>query len=270
MTATMHRTDWTARLAPVGLDELNTRAERMIRVDRKYLLPTDELGLLAPAVADARVLEIDGQRATDYTSTYLDTASLDSYHLAGRGRRRRYKVRTRRYAGGDEYLEVKWRDGRKQTHKRRLPHQGAWPLDAVALDFVAGTLREAGVRVPDVGALVPTLVTRYRRTTLLLPDEDARATVDVGLVCRSGQSQVSFDEFAIVETKAGHRLTSLDLALHRLGHRTARISKYGVGLAATTPGLPPEKWRRTLNRINPTPNHPVSPTSPNPLREDHR
>ncbi|WP_297741994.1 VTC domain-containing protein [uncultured Tessaracoccus sp.] len=248
-TTTMTALDWADELDPITLDELNASAERLVRVDRKYLLRSEEVGPIIRQLPGVRVLEIDGQRGTDYSSTYLDTAGLEAYHLAGRGRRRRYKVRIRRYAGGDAFLEVKWRDGRGQTHKQRIVHPGTWPLDGEAQDFVVDTLADAGIQAPKIADLAPVLTTRYRRTTLLLPDEDARATIDIGLTCKSGQQKAEFDEFAVVETKAGRRLTSLDLLLHRHGHRTARMSKYGVGLAATTPGLPATKWRRTLRRL---------------------
>ena len=66
----------------------------------------------------------------------------------------------------------------------------------------------------------------------------------------SGESptgHVILDRFAIIETKAGARLTSLDRQLHRHGHRALKMSKYGVGMAATVPGLPPEKWSRNTS-----------------------
>ncbi|WP_350669715.1 hypothetical protein, partial [Pseudoalteromonas sp. 43-MNA-CIBAN-0464] len=79
-----------------------------------------------------------------------------------RGRRRRFKVRTRVYRhSGETWLEVKTRGPRGTTVKDRLPYElaDAGRLTDRARDFVATTL--AGRHVPDVDAasLVPSLHT---------------------------------------------------------------------------------------------------------------
>ena len=263
-------------LDPIGLAELDARAARQVRVDRKYVLPVERLAdvaaLLAPGV---RVLEVGGERASAYRSTYLDTPDLAAYHRAGRRRRRRFKVRTRTYLDtGAAFLEVKTRDGRGVTHKVRRPHDGPVPLSPDAAAFVAAALRDRHVTGVPVGRLRPVLTTEYRRLTLLLPGptpaQDARATVDLGLRCHretdrgaarpwagadpwAGAARpptLDLGAYAVVETKGGPSPADLDRGLWRLGHRPALISKYGVGMAALTPGLGAAKWRRTLARLD--------------------
>lgn len=239
--------EWSAALPAIGLDELNTFAERLIRVDRKYLVRADDIPEIIASVPGLSVLDVAGARSTQYVSTYFDTPDFESYHRAGRCRRRRYKVRTRRYESGDEFLEVKWKDGRGMTHKVRRPWCSSEPAEE-AHSFISQVLAGAGVPC-RVEELRPSLRTSYRRSTVLMAEENARATIDFNLVCESPTGHVILDRFAIIETKAGARLTSLDRQLHRHGHRALKMSKYGVGMAATVPGLPPEKWSRTLRQL---------------------
>src|SRR5215217_1408607 len=85
-------------LPPVGLEELNNEAALQTRVDRKYVVPAGlARQLLGSFSKGVRVLEMDGSRSFAYDSVYFDTANLDSYLLAARGHRRRYKIRTRTY-----------------------------------------------------------------------------------------------------------------------------------------------------------------------------
>jgi hypothetical protein len=106
-------------LQPVGLEELNSEAALQTRVDRKYVVPVRlALQLLATFGADVRVLEMDGSRSFAYDSVYFDTAGLDSYLLAARGRRRRYKIRTRTYVDSAvSFLEVKTEGAREATSR---------------------------------------------------------------------------------------------------------------------------------------------------------
>jgi len=199
------------------------------------------------------VLEIDGERALRYASQYFDTPELDSYFGAARGRRRRFKVRARTYLdSGGSFLEVKTRGGRSATVKGRVPVTGD-ELDDDAVAYASDLLMDAGI--PGAGRLAarlqPTLVTQYRRATVLLPagvHDASRGTIDTELVWIGATGTVlELPAAVIVETKSGQRPGALDRALWRHGHRPARISKYGTGMAALNPALPANKWRRVLN-----------------------
>lgn len=176
----------THHLAPTGLAELNAAAGLLVRVDRKYLVPlATAQGLVDTLAGVARVLQIEGRRGFSYASTYFDTPDLDSYMLAARKRRRRFKIRTRSYLdSGSCFLEVKTRGPRGTTVKRRTPCP---PLDAGRLtpsgrSFIASRLAD-DVAPPErarrlAQALEPVLITRYERTTLHLPEESTRLTLD--------------------------------------------------------------------------------------------
>ena len=236
-----------AALPPIDLAELVAFAARLTRVDRKYVLPVacaDRVVASLGLAEGARVLEMDGRRDFGYASAYLDTAELTGYHLAARGRRRRFKVRRRTYHdSGDAYVEVKTRGARGATVKQRVPD------GEDAASFVDGVLAAAGhgaVRSRDLRLV---LHTAYRRTTLLLPATDDRVTVDTGLTWQlPGGPSLTLPGLAVVETKTGSGVSAADRLLWRGGHRPARISKYGTGLAALRGDLPDNRWWPVLRR----------------------
>lgn len=259
-------------LPAVGLEEITERAALMTRVDRKYLVPREEVDeLLAGSPAELRALEIDGRRRQAYLSLYYDTEDLAAYRAAATGRRRRWKVRRRVYVdSGASFLEVKTRTGRGESSKLRiaLPAETDGtaggiaasdpltdPLAGPALAFVLETLAEAGCATPE-GPLVPVLATTYDRSTVLLAEEDARLTLDDALVWTGpgGDARRLADQ-VVVETKAGTRPSSVDRALWRAGHRPQRLSKYATGLALLDPKLPANRWHRTVSRLDTAQRH---------------
>lgn len=240
-----------ASLPAVSLDELNAAAALLTRVDRKYVLRINDLAeLWASLPADACALEIDADRSFPYLSTYYDTQTLDSFFDTARPRRRRWKVRTRTYATGDAFLEVKTRRG-DATVKERIgwnPHRTT--LGTVGYDFVTASLRQAGVLdLPE--SLTPSLETRYSRSTILLPSEGARVTLDAGLTWTDPTTgaSASLGDALVLETKSGSSASSLDRALWSQGHRPARISKYAVGIATLNPELPRNRWHRLMSQL---------------------
>ncbi len=239
-------------LPTVTLAELDAQAALLTRVDRKYVVPAPDLDVLLTGIPGLRVLEVEGRRESQYRSTYLDTVGLDSWTSAAHRRRRRWKVRTRVYVDtGACWLEVKTRGRRGETVKERLPHPGGDRLSVPEQcgPWVRERLRSARVTGVDPHGLVPTLHTSYARTTLLLPGGAGRATVDRDLRWVSGHGTAEVTDLLVVETKSATAAPGpLDRRLWELGHRPARISKYGTGLALLTPGLPGNCWHRVTSR----------------------
>lgn len=236
-------------LPPVTLPELVDRGELMARVDRKYVVPRHALDdLLRDLPADTSVLEIGGSRTFGYRSTYLDTPDRLSFLTSGRSHRGRWKVRGRTYLDtGGSWLETKTVGPRGLTVKQRIRHPDLQQhgLTAEGARFAARVIG-AGC----TAALRPVLVSSYRRTTLLLPGDDGRVTIDVDLGWTSVTTSRDLDRarIAVVETKTGSTPSPVDRRLWRSGHRPIRLSKYGVGMAALEPDLPRLKWHRALHR----------------------
>lgn len=278
-------------LATIDLAHLDAVAARLLRVDRKYLLTPREAQRLVDHLArDVRVLEHEGRTAFRYASLYFDTAPAgvgESYRAAATGRRRRVKVRTRGYLDTRRaWLEVKAPTGRDESEKRRI--ELSWDAVAPGLGVPGHSLPghdDLGLTGGPDGAADPTalpggtaardqlgaalgaegsqvlpeelrgvLRTSYTRTTLALPREGARVTVDSGLTWTDPvTSRELSTPVVVVETKSGQSPGRADKHLWRLGHRPARISKYAVGLSLM--GLDQHaaadnRWHRTLRTLH--------------------
>lgn len=239
-----------AALRPVSLAELEQTAALQTRVDRKYVVPREVVDHLVRELAGgpepAWVLEIDGARSFAYESVYFDTPDLRLYLAAARNRPRRAKVRTRTYVdSGLCVLEVKTRDARGRTVKHRQVHEAARAnaLAGDAQEFLATFEALADVRTD----LVPALVTRFRRTTLLAGA--ARATVDTDLSMESTDGALAeLTGAALVETKSAGGPSVVDRLLWAAHHRPVRVSKYGAGLGAVHADLPHNRWNRVVRR----------------------
>lgn len=249
-----------ARFDAITLDDLVSEAALLTRIDRKYLVPADALGPVLAGIDDAaRVLEIDGSRGSAYSSMYFDTPELLSYHLAARGRRRRFKLRSRHYVDtGTAFLEMKTKGSRGATVKERIPHPTARTeqLTSEGREYAATGMEALGIDAAAADDLTPVLQTGYRRTTLLLPD-GGRATIDTELDWTdAGGRHMTTPHLVIVETKSASRASGLDKLLWHRGIRPESMSKFATGLAALHPELPANKWARVIRtHFDPTRPH---------------
>lgn len=235
---------------PVTLDELNRTAALLTRVDRKYVLTSAEAdAFILGLPREARVLDIDGCRRFGYHSTYFDTAGLACFLGTAHRRRRRYKVRTRRYVDTDQqFLEVKTRRGGSTVKHRVAWEEAIHHLDGGARDFVAEALGDDRIRLD--GELEPVLDVTYTRSTFLMPDGAARATVDTHLAWFDRQTggERTAAGLVIVETKSCSSPSVADRVLWGRGHRPVAVSKYATGLATLRPELPHNRWHRLLTQ----------------------
>jgi len=234
-------------LTSITLAELEQSAALHTRTDRKYIV---ELDLLAELVAEHSdqfaVLTIGDRREFDYESVYFDTPDHALHRAAAAGRRRRFKVRTRLYDPTTAVLEVKTKDGRGRTVKHRLEYS---PEDHGQLtDEGLGFIDEQTGQPELTPQLTPSLVTRYWRATLVDAVAGTRVTVDQQLECVTPDGSLITLGQVIVETKSDVAAGPIDRWLWRHGARPEPISKYCTSLAALTPGLPANKWHRTLAR----------------------
>jgi hypothetical protein len=241
-------------MEPIGLEELTERAGLLTRIDRKYLVRTDDLDHVLDSLSGTtRVLQITGRRQFNYRSVYFDTDDLLAYRLTALRRRRRFKIRTRSYLdSGLHLLEVKTRGPRGTTVKQRVPYSGDGE-NLVRQDRAEAyaALVRAGAGAPFAAeALQPTLITGYHRATLFLPQSRSRVTIDTELTWTlpDGSDERQLEGYAVVETKCAGSAAEMDRALWAHQHRPCSISKFGTGLAALRPDLPAHRWRPVINR----------------------
>lgn len=248
--------DRLAVLPSISLAELQDEAAFLTRRDRKYLVPVAAAPALLTDLDPAmRVLTIDGRRDFAYLTDYFDDEAHTAYLRAARRRPDRFKVRTRLYLDSSVcHLEVKLRDGRGRSVKHRLAH------DPAHLAYLMVTERAWLADFPQVEPIVDRLrhclTTRYRRTTLVLPDLAGRVTIDRDLVVAlpSGASCALTDHL-VIETKSPGKPSEIDRRLWRHGFRPLSISKFGLGLSLLRPDLPANRWHRLQTRL-------ATPSSP--------
>jgi hypothetical protein len=240
-------------LEPVGLEELDQRAALRRRVDRKFVVPRDELAAVVAAAGDQyQVLEIDGHREFDYESVYLDTPDLRCFRDHVEQVRPRFKIRTRLYRETEAcFVEVKVKSADEETTKRQMPHDPSahGGLDPESRRFLDDVLEElTGEHAP--ARLAPSLTTRYQRLTLGAVDGGQRVTtdLDVTLAAADGRATRLRDDLALVETKTEEGVGAIDRLLAERGYEPVTISKYRFGVGMLLEGDPGEAGAANLHR----------------------
>jgi hypothetical protein len=225
----------------IDLATLEANAALTVRRDRKYVLDWEQAAELVAALTPTHAaLDIDGQRAFRYDTTYFDTADLGCFRAHAQGRRRRFKCRTRLYAdSGVCALEVKLRGTGEETIKLRRPvaphrHGSLVPGDHA---FLASCLEK-------VPYLAPTLRGRHTRVTLV--GERERCTLDFDLRYEGGGALPP--ELVIVETKSTYGRGTADRALLGLRSRPTACSKYCLGIALQQRAAAPIELRPLVRR----------------------
>jgi hypothetical protein len=228
---------YTDGFTACNLDELNSRAAMMTRIDNKYILKSNDLLSLKTVLAEKfNVLEIKRERGFNYATRYFDDPERSAYYEHHQGRRKGFKVRIRRYLeAGLCYVELKMKEKRGTTIKQRLDYDfdGYETLSPEAFQFVKNGYqthygKPFGYKVQAV------LDIEYQRLTLVSKDGAERMTIDTDLVFNNGQRRlVAEDGLFIVETKSENGRGYADKCL-RSSHiyPAKRCSKYCIGMAA--------------------------------------
>jgi hypothetical protein len=236
----------TQGLSLITLEEINMFAALQTRVDRKYVINAETCNALIQQVqGKGSVLDIDGMRSTMYQSVYFDTPTLDLYKDAAYRRRPRFKARTRFYQETNTaMLEVKTKDGRGRTVKKRTPHDVTTlnELTTEGKSFIDDVIGETGAS-RDLRA---TLTSQYQRTTIVERETRTRITCDEYLTCTDWENQSVSLAACIVESKSSGQPSLFDKWLWENGKRPIRISKYCTALAVLHPELPSNKWHKTI------------------------
>jgi len=238
--------DTITKLEGIDLATLDETVGLGTRRDRKYLLTESGANRFVAGLDPAtRALDIDGSREFWYDSMYFDTGDLMCFLLAEKGRRRRFKVRTRHYAATDErWLEVKTRGPRGLTIKDRTRFN-----DYLDCEWVRTILAVRGIDHVPVEQFVPTAQVTYDRTTLALPDH-SKVTIDRRLTWRSYETTRQIPGLVIVETKTRGTANLADRWLWSHGVRPCHLSKYATGMAVLFPYLKANRWHPTLTRLS--------------------
>ena len=233
-------------LKPITLAEMDG-IKLMNRIDSKYL--TDEATLLRildrAAQAGYRVLVTEDMRISPYDSVYYDTAGLRMFYDHHNRRLVRQKVRTRSYVNsGDTYLEIKRKNNKGRTKKKRMGIPPAelmdFRADATACTYLA---EHSWFSAPE---LSPVLETAFHRITLVNPALTERLTIDTLLNFKNFRTgkQTSLQSAVIIELKQDGRA---DSQMERI-----RVSKYCIALTLTDPEAKSGRFKPKVRLIEKT------------------
>ena len=228
--------------SPISLDEMES-VKLMNRVDTKYVCHANQLpAILSAAKEDYRVQEVAGKRIATYDTVYYDTADLQMYMRHHDQQLNRRKVRVRTYVDtGAEFLEVKKKNNRGRTKKKRIDYQ----LDT-AVDFIA---KHTPYNWSD---LHPAERTAFERITLVNNAKTERLTIDFNLRFEAMDSHEKADlgPAVIIELKRdGLKPSKMQHILRDLRIFPMKISKYCIGVAMTIPTVKHNRFKEKLVKL---------------------
>lgn len=211
------------------LADLN-EASLMNRIDTKFIVPINILPRVFDGIDEHySALEINDNRCFRYESTYFDTDDLHFYHMHHNGHLNRHKVRMRRYVDSEiQFLEVKFKNNKQRTIKKRVPLNSPKVNIIENVDFLNST------QVPWPETLKPCLHNSYRRIALANEKRGERLTIDTYLenLVPGMDVPVQLHDIAIVELKQAK--LNRDSPFYRLakemGIRPSGFSKYCMGM----------------------------------------
>jgi hypothetical protein len=213
------------RFSPINLSELNAKAEMLRRRDNKYVIERPVMQKALEGFIDHfDVLEIDGCRSfTNYIESDLC------------------------------FVEVKLKDKRGETIKKRLAHDPArsQELDGHAMDFVQSCHNSLYKRAFPY-ELERAIDMRYKRVTLVAKDGGERMTIDNKLCFMSGgvTQRVGDDKF-IVETKSANGNGIADKVLRSLHrHPSKHCSKYCTATAMMNADVKSNNFKMVMRKLN--------------------
>ncbi len=248
----MHTGDIAVALGkfdPISLGSIDC-VTLMNRVEIKYPFSaakiTDLIDLL---LRKYYVLEINGNRAFQYSTAYFDTPDYLFYNQHLRGEPERYKIRYRQYETTQtSFLEIKKRTNKGRIIKRRIENrQQKDSFDNGAVDFMSKFS-------PVSHELIkPVLLNRFTRITFTGYELKERITLDFNISFADPQNrvQVAMPYLAIVELKReGYSdYSQFKDIIRQLNICPAGFSKYCVGSAILNENLKSNMIKPKLLRL---------------------
>lgn len=198
----------------------------MDRVDTKFAFSINEIDNVLHALkADYFILEVEGNRISDYKSLYFDDEDFQFYKDHHNSKDRRFKVRYRSYISTDtHFFEIKEkRKGR--TTKTRIPVEKInEELDGLHYDFLKNFIDK-----PE--NLEAKLWNEYKRITFVSKNKKERLTLDLDLSYEWEDKERSFDLLVIAELKQKRldRSSRFFEIMKAMNIRPYRLSKYCLG-----------------------------------------
>lgn len=222
---------------PITLADLDSTWTMARRYDTKFILERRAMDqFLGQTTTSFAALEIAGERAFTYRTTYFDTPDLLLYRDHAQGRSRRVKVRIRQYIESNRArLEVKAKLGNGQTQKTLFEDRSELGPSEIALIDQAiaqtyPTSRYCGL----ASQLLQSAITTFVRSTIINQNSIERITFDSSLRLDSDGNQVQLlPELVLIEVKSIHQNSDTVRELRQQGFHPTSFSKYCAGIEST-------------------------------------
>lgn len=237
-----------ADFIPITLEEMDG-VKLMDRTDTKYLFTRAQLPTIIEELKkDYRVLEIKGNRFSQYESLYLDTRNFDLYHQHHRGKTNRFKIRFRKYVESElTFFEVKFKNNKGRTIKDRVKHKQE--IDGIVLDKAETLLKEKTSLLAT--NLEAKLWVNYSRITLVNKNSPERVTIDLDLSFKNKDQDKLIQNLVVAEVKQDKATTSAFIKLMKKLHiREGSISKYCFGVICLFEKVKHNNFKPKINALN--------------------
>lgn len=232
---------------PVSLAELD-RFNFSDRLDSKSLFAERLLpDFLEQLVPHYHILEQRGKRIFHYESLYFDTPNLKLFTDHHRGLGHRHKIRYRTYTESNAtFFEIKTKNNKGRNHKLRVPvTQISVPLP----DDLKTIIREHTQLDPDT--LSPSLSVALNRITLVHRDGSEKITFDSDIHFNFSGNSKNLEGIVITEVKQTefNPESPFFQIRHRLGIRSATVSKYCLGISLLDKERKANRFKAGLLRL---------------------
>jgi hypothetical protein len=240
-----------------GFETLSSDDIKMSRFRKryivKYIIPVNLLDeLINDCRENYKLLERCGNLQPDIFLEYFDTVGLNFFNDHVNGKLNRIKVRMRScFKTGNRIWEIWRRKSKGRMVKKRVPINGS----NIEFEEKAGGMVTfyAGI---DLHSLSPSLLARFKRITLLNPENKERITIDTGLSFASpGHSEkpIAVPGLAIIEIRKSRRAVSKMVEiLDRNNFRPSKISKYCLGITLTNRDAKTNSYKPIIRNIEKT------------------
>ena len=215
------------------------------RKDLKYLIPIHLLSDILNQMHDDYVLmTVNDISLHDYRTKYYDTPDFQFYRDHHQGKLNRIKVRSRSYADGQSFIEVKRKTNRSITLKNRLPISN----DQVMNPLSYGLLKE--LSLPEDMELALQLCVGYKRLTFFSRSYNEKVTIDLQLHYQKEHTSYELSGIFIAESKGSRQLHSKFNSLmrdHRL--KQTSFSKYCYGIYQLSPSVKKNNFKPLEHKL---------------------
>ncbi len=196
------------------------------RVDSKYLFNIENTISILNSLKDHYyIVDYGGGLINDYLTKYYDTDNMMFFRMHHNKKNNRLKVRQRTYLNSKlNFFEIKHKINRR-TFKERDKFDEGEPTSMIK-DFEENYL-------PYKSKLKQTLITEFKRITLVDKYKKERVTIDFNLKFRVKQDSVKMENLVILELKQNkiNRSSKVFSLLRENKIYPANFSKYFVGVS---------------------------------------